>query len=663
MNPQREQLLKNSRRIITALGDPIAAGSPQAAEACEHAFRGELSRAPDGTYAKFDLDHVDWSCAKTHNPGIVQMYLLRYYILNPLTAMYRQTRDEKYAMCAKRYMEAFMRDHPTRDDWAPKPMDGPTQYDLRVYNWVETLHVFLDSPAFDDAFFDKVIAACRAHLRHLAGHVYPDRNIRLMNGDVLLTCSIYLDFLPESREWRDLGVRVINDAVQRQILDDGAHMEAVAGYHGGVMDHMTRLWRLAQAMPELGLDIPRERIAGMHDYALATTRPDGAIISMHDTCYVPSRVPLSSAVKNARANFRALAKLPDELPPTKQHFPVAGQVYLRDDWTEKATYLTFDATERRSFHWHAGRNSITLFANGRSLLVDTGYPFKTDEFPSYGSRTAHHSTLNLNGWNQSHASAKLRVRSAPGFELVEGKYDGGYWPQEGFGFGQGIFGEHYRAMLWLRGRCVIVLDQMYTTSEEGKKPTVESVWQLSEGGVTVDTEKMTATTTHDEGNLLMLFPLTPAGTKLHKHEGEREPMRGWAPIEWGRRCIPVPMIRLAAPNYDPWTAHFATVLVPFPKQDAPRVTATATAPDMGFGGREAGRLEVKWPDGSSDIVIWIRKLENAIGQQHGIDTDASLVHMQRDAAGKFVSGLAVDGRYLRCDWIGEGNQISRFGRC
>jgi hypothetical protein len=440
-------------------------------------------------------------------------------------------------------------------------------------------------------------------------------------------------------------------------------MEACPGYHGIVMHLFAKVWRYARALPELGIEAPTQRVAAMFDYSLATSRPDGAITTMHDTGYSAARINPSTSVREERAAFRAEAALPDEMPPTRQYFPDAGQAFLRESWSEKSDYLTFDATERRSFHWHPSRNTIQFFAHGRALLVDTGYPFHNDQFPSYGGRTAHHSTLNLNGWNQSHASAKLRARHAPEYDLLEGKYDGGYWPQDGYSYGAGIFGEHYRAVLWLRNRCVIVIDQMYTTSDEGKKPNVESVWQLSEGGAVIDPVAHTVVTTHDDANLLMHFPLMPSGTTMSMHCGERDPMRGWLPTEWGRRCTPAPMVRLETREYDPWTAHFAAVLVPFAGTETPRLTAVATQPDMGFGGRGAGKLELKWADGSSDLVVWIRKLENAIGQQHGLDTDASLVHLQRDAAGRLIRGLAVDGRYMRCAELSADDLFDRVEKC
>lgn len=660
----KAQFLQNARRVIDALGDPVPACTPEIIEQAQRAEKGEIWRAPDGRWAQIDLDHTDWTCAKSINPETLQMVLLRFHVLIPLAAAYRETRDERYARTARRYIEAFLRDHPIVEGWAPKRFDGPTQYDLRVGSsecpgWLGTLHAFTDSPAFDEAFVGTIVHAARAHLLHLSKNVYPDRNIRAMNGEVLVVNSVRLAFLPEAAAWRTQGVRVVNDAVRRQVLPDGAHMEAVPGYHAGVMSLLTSLWRLSRAMPELGMEIPTESIVAMYDYNLATMRPDGEMISMHDSRYAPPMLDKPVPFGEWRANVRKEAGLPVTQPPTVQVFPDAGEAFLRSSWTPDATYLTFDATTRRSFHWHPGRNAITLFANGRALLVDTGYPFATAEFPKYGHRTAHHSTLNLNGWNQSHAQAQLRVRSAPGYDLVEGVYTGGYWPQETYFHGNGLFGEHHRTMLWIHGRCVVVLDNLNTTSEVGHKPTVESVWQLSEGPVEIDAARQRATTRHDRGNLLMLFPLMPEGAAISKHEGERDPMRGWVPVEWGAKCVPAPMLRVAAKEYDPWQANYATVLVPFPGAEAPRVEASAVGPDLAFGGRIAGRIDLKWADGSTDRVLWIRRLDNAITRQHGVDTDASLVHLQFSPQGKLVNGLAVDGHFLVCEELDGSDRIGQ----
>jgi hypothetical protein len=654
MPSRREQFLENAARLCAAMGDPVPPCTPDLLDEADHAAAGEIVIRRGGlTYVPIGFGDIDWTCADTCNPPVVEMALRRYHMMRPLASAFRQTRDERYARAARRWIEVFLRDHPIVEGWEPLPGDGATQYDLRVgcaenAGWLGTMPVLLESDAYDDEFFETVVAAAAAHVAHVYDHVWPDRNIRALHGDVLLTSGLRLSFLPAAGKWRERGRRIINDVVRRQILPDGAHAEAAPGYHGVAMNLLVHMSRLARGFPELGLHVPPERVAAMHDYALATTRPDGAIISMHDTGYTASKRPPDTAVREARAAYRAEFGLPDELPPTCQVFPDAGQAFLRDSWGPDATYLTFDATPRGSWHWHPGRNTITLFAGGRALLVDTGYPFQTDEFPAYGTRTAHHATLNLNGWNQSYSRAQLRVRQGPGYDLVEGLYDGGYWPQPSYHHGAGLYGEHHRAVLWIRDRCFVVLDQMLATTEEGREPAIESVWQLAEGPVTLDESGRSAATENADANLLMLFPLTPEGTRASLHVGERDPMRGWAPIEWGRRCIPAPMIRLVTEKYSPWNAAMATVLVPFAGTRRPQVTAQAEIDACGTAGsdRAVCSLLLRWGDGSSDHVVWARRLRHSIDDRFGIDTDAALVHLRLGAGGEAAGGLAVDGSYV-----------------
>jgi hypothetical protein len=142
--------------------------------------------------------------------------------------------------------------------------------------------------------------------------------------------------------------------------------------------------------------------------------------------------------------------------------------------------------------------------------------------------------------------------------------------------------------------------------------------------------------------LLLLFPLMPQGTAITVHEGERHPMRGWLPIDWGQRYMPAPMIRLAASSYDPWNAHFATVLVPFPGDTPPAVRAESVGPDIHIGDRSAGRLELRWHDGSSDLLVWTPRLGCAIDNQHGLETDACLVHLHLSPDAVVRGGLLVD---------------------
>ena len=640
-----DSLYAVNRRLAAVLGDGVPEWSPAVKDQAEHAIEGEIYLSPDGLWTRIDFDRVDWNARDTVNPAHIIMVLRRFHMLGPLAAGYRASADERYARAARRYIEALLRDDPPVDDWAPVPGDGATQYDIRVGVWLVAMSDFRESPAFDEAFMARMIQAVRANMRYLVKNVFPDRNIRFWHGHVLLLTGLRLAGLPEATGWFQQGRGIVNDAVRRQLLPDGAHMEASPGYHGCVLRTVEVLWRLARAMPELGLYAPTERLAGMHDYQLAATRPDGAGISLHDSGYVPAVVTPHSSVRDARAAFQREAGLPERMPEPCVWFPHASQAFIRDDWTAESSYLTFDAATRRSFHWHPSRNSITLFAHGRALLVDPGYTFATERFPQYGHRTAHHSTVNFNGWDQSESRAWMRVAQADACTLVEGLYDGGYWPLENYSHGAGVFGEHHRTLLWLHRRFGVVLDHARHTCVEGHKPDIESCWQLSEGPAECDPATRQVVTRHERGNLLMHLPLVLAGTVISLHEGEREPMRGWLPIEWGRKCIPAPLVRAVAPSYDPWHGDMASVLIPFAGAAPPRVEVSATGPEAVNDSRRAGCLRVDGEDGGRDLFVWTRRLEHAIDRQHGLSTDASLVHLRLNASGAVEGGLLVDGTF------------------
>jgi len=651
-----------NRRLAAVVGDGPPEWSPAVKELAEHAIEGEIYRSPDGLWTRIDFDSVDWNCRDTVNPGHIIMVLRRFHVLGPLASGYRATADERYAQAARRYIEAFLRDDPPVDDWAPVPGDGATQYDIRVCAWLAAMSHFRQSPAFDEAFVALMIKAVRANMRYLVNNVYPDRNIRFLHGEVLLLTGLRLAGLPEAAGWVQQGKTILNDAVRRQVLPDGAHVEATPGYHGGVLSMMQNLWRLARAMPELGLQVPADRLAAMYDYQLAATRPDGAGISLHDSGYESAVVKPHTSVLDARAAFRREAGLPEQLPKTCAWYPHASQVFLREDWTTESSYLTFDAATRRSYHWHPCRNSITLFAHGRALLVDPGYTFETEQFPRYGHRTAHHNTVNFNGWDQSESRAALQVAEAPGYTMVEGLYGGGYWPLENYSYGTGVFGEHHRTLLWLHRRFGVVLDHIHHTCVEGQKPTIESCWQLSEGPAECDPATRRVVTRHAQGNLLMHFPLVLEGTQMAIHEGERDPMRGWLPIEWGRRCIPAPLLRVAAPSYDAWNGDMASVLIPFAGATPPRIESRATGPDVLRDSRRAGCLRLDGEDGGRDLIIWTRRLEHAIDRQHGLVTDASLVHMRMNESGAVEEGLMVDGTFCEFDGVELTSRLKRMDR-
>ena len=645
----RSGLCEDFARYVQAAGLDHSA-SPGDMEAANRAVMGELLF--QGCWTRIGRQGIDWS-ARHHAHQEWPATLNRFMYLNALVLAWESTRDERYAETVCDQVRDWIRAHPERGDWAIAPTDNKLNLALRLCSWWNALPRLLDSPALDDALIEAAASSTICQLAFLETRL-DGGNWRIAQADAFLTCGLILRRLPDAAAWRVFAAEILNDTFRRQVFPDGAHVECNPSYHEWMTSIFERCWRLGRAFPELGIAVTADVLARMHDYALACRRPNGERNGMHD-CQGAETGARKPDWDKARREFRCLAGLPDVMPPTIQVFGNAGQAFLRDGWDERAVYITFDATTYGGSHCHMGRNAIQLHAYGRSLLVDPGtlsYE-RTDPLMAYGKSTRAHNTLNFNGWNQCYANpCPIRHLSAPGYECLSSYYQGGYWPGRytwGFdqGNGTGFWGVHHRTLLWIRDRCLVVLDAAGRAPEAGgtgawAHPVLESCWQFASGKVSLDALAGKAVSLYEDANALMLFPLQPAGAELKLHEGENDPPRGWASYK------PAPQVCLSATIAPPdprkcCHLDLATVIVPFAGREAPEVRASAVAPK----GSQPGRVALVWPDGTRDEVLWRPLLETMVGKAYGVDSDGSLVHVRRDASGRVLQSFAFDSTFCR----------------
>jgi hypothetical protein len=208
----------------------------------------------------------------------------------------------------------------------------------------------------------------------------------------------------------------------------------------------------------------------------------------------------------------------------------------------------------------------------------------------------------------------------------------------------------------------VVIDHLYQSPAEGTPCVLQSVWQLSPGEVMLEEAKRRAFTRHPDGNVLMLFPLLADGARLAVHAGETDPLRGWVPGDIAtRKHHPAPQVVAHIDARSRWNLDLVTVLIPFAGTELPVVAAEASAAEGSLNqANHIGTLMLQWGDGSSDEVVWHRRLGRAIFKHPVLDTDACLVHVQRDAGGKRVRGLAVDATYCAPYTSGSRPRLETF---
>ena len=637
----RNLLLANEARLTAACGDAIPVFTPQIRERADSIIATEPAAGAATSVAK-NTDLPGWT--QGVSPSLP----------DALASAYRATKDERYAQAGRAYFLYWLNKEPVDKGWKPAPgydiLTIPHRLgDTECVGWFGVLPAFLASPHFDDDLIHRIVTSAAVQLDYLANTVHEGRNIRMTQGDGLLTQSIRLNFLPQAAHWRHVGTRILNDCFSRQFHEDGASIEGTGWYHQICAEMSFRCWRIARHMPELGLRVDAERVGRSFDYTLALVQPDGEFYVTNDTT---TNLPYAKCIGDviARRNFvHATLGLPPTHPPLTIQFPDIKQSFARSSWNADADYLAFDSTHRTGWHWHPARNSVQIIVKGKRVIADPGrLQLSGAAIRKYALSTAAHSTINLNGWDQSDSDVSLRTHRAEGYDIFEGNYGGGYWPTNVLETGPGIYGQHHRVMLWARGRFVVVIDHLLNTAGADHKPTLNLQWQFGPGKLEVNAPAGRAVFATDATKVLMLSAMSPPNAQWSCVEGIEDPARGWV-VSHGDKPVPAAALTLSWPRHEPWSTSLATVFIPFDSPSAPAVNTRILADpanSKSAATKNVAGFAIDFPDGSSDEFWWIRRFEYALDERAGFETDAPLALLHKAPGGAVKKALVVNGTYL-----------------
>jgi hypothetical protein len=601
------------------------------------------------TPVKIGWRGIDWTGRHlAHQEWPAQ--LNRFYYLGPLAAAYLKTRDERYAEACRAYIEDWISGGESYGRLEEcRPGDNTLNISIRLgtsqhSGWGGVLWAFLGSPAFEDVFLGKVMEAMAEQADFLARHLTAWGNWRISQLDALVFTALRFPFLPGAREWLRVGAQGMRNALARQFLPDGVHIERTPGYAHWMADVLASYCLLAKLFPEAEARVDPEIVKRALDYGAQSD-----LFGVNDAT-APHRDPGHlRGLERRRERLRRLfpgRRIP-RTPPKEQVFAHAGQVFVRSGWRPGADYLAFDASTWGGGHGHLSRLSFAFRSRGRMLVADPGilsYEM-SNPFGPHGKSTRAHSTLNVNGWNQSAADAHLlRTEFTPATALIQARYDGGYWEGEyGWNFtegrGRGAWGNHERVVFWVRGEYLLALD----TIEADPGAEVRNVWQLGPMEEwKANARSLTWWSKNKDANLFLQMALAPEGTVMECWEGSRQPLRGWVGNR-GDDAASAPLVEFRCPAGAWRGAASAVLLVPYSGPTRP-----ACAVRKATNAREGllHHLEVTLPDGGMDHVAWSKNLDTALEGIGGLATDATFVWLRTDASGRPKKCFRLDGSYL-----------------
>jgi len=601
------------------------------------------------------LRDIDWTGSHVkHQEWPAQ--LNRFFHLPPLAAAYRETGDERFAQAARAYIEDWIGSHPGYDT-AQQFMPGDSGLNMSIRlgtshsaGWGGTIPAFLVSSTFDDAFLRRIADSMSVQAAFLAEHLTPWGNWRISELDALVFTALRFPFLPNAADLLDRGIKGMRNALATQFLPDGVHIERCPGYHEWMAGVLASYVDLARRFAEADAKADSGALLRALDY------------SAHDELFGvnDSRAPHldPDVLTHSEHRKTVLARLfpamegPDD-PPLQQVFPDAGHVFVRSSWEPGAQYLAFDASTWGGGHGHLSRLSFVFRSGGRALVADPGilnYEM-SDPLGPYGKATRAHSTLSLNGWNQSEADADLlRTEFADEIALIHARYGGGYWEGDyGWSFadghGGGLFGVHERVLFWVKGEYLLVLDGM----EADSGAAVHNCWQMGRMEAwTAEADSLSWWSRNPDSNVLVKCVPLLEGTEMECFEGSREPIRGWVG-QHGDDAIAAPLVEFRYPSGVSGDSPSAVLIVPFTGDAPPSYVARRSAL-AGWG--RLRHVELALPNGATDLITWTKDLNSPVEHGSPMVSDAPFVWLRLDAAGRPAKCFMVDASYLA--WEGRG---------
>jgi uncharacterized heparinase superfamily protein len=204
------------------------------------------------------------------------------------------------------------------------------------------------------------------------------------------------------RRTANLGRRIIESEVLKQVLPDGGHYERSPSYHLEVMADLLDAARSATLRVRPGL------LQEMADFAASMCHPDGQVAMFND-CAFPSSQPVPY--------LRALGLE----PLTKTAFAESGYFILGDGDDR----LIFDAgppsPQHLPPHAHCDLLSFELSVGGSRFLVNSGTgDYERGPWRDYWRSTRAHNTVEIDGTNQSEVWDSFRMaRRARPLDVTE----------------------------------------------------------------------------------------------------------------------------------------------------------------------------------------------------------------------------------------------------
>jgi hypothetical protein len=577
---------------------------------------------------------------------------------------YLVTGAERYAEECLTQWEHWQREDPYLRgiSWASSLEVG-----FRSWSWLWLLHLFSGSRALTGRRVGELTAALGRNAEFIAANLstYFSPNTHLLGeGFALFGIGLLLPELRGSGKWRESGRAILLEQMDRQVREDGSHIEQSTYYHRYAVEFFLCAAMLAERNECPFPPAYRERLERMVEFLQSASLPagrdpmigdsDGGRLIAFDGNEPTNWRPLLSAAALyfSRGDFcsaakelhgpalwlfgpgaaSAFASLESASPrETSRTFRDAGLVTMRSDWSDRAKLLLFDAGPQGvgiCAHGHADALGFVCSADGTNWLVDPGTYVYTASHPwrDFFRSTRAHNTLVVDGQDQANPVDFFKWRAVPEVRLERSVssalLDYAVGAHSGYRrLPQPV--EHRRRIIFVRPEYWIISDEL---AGQGTHH-LEFFFHFAPG-VTIE-QNDDGWLASKDGERFLLAPASPE-VNFRVVTGEELPPQGWYSADYGHRG-PAPV--LVGSIYATMPSRFVWLLMPAP-------VGAVRLRDCGTNGLNLEVETSAW----SDFVVGSGAGSEALHTK--ISTDAELAFGRQRTSGELARLAVINGSLL-----------------
>lgn len=323
-------------------------------------------------------ENIDWNYQHHTSANTYRLYIQCLNVVSHLCDAYTLTKDIKYLYKAYSLILEwilFIKTDEERNKY--KWVDHSVAN--RVMNFLYFYNVSIGEIQIDETLLSDILIEHGNFLEDDKN--YTPNNHGIMTDRSIMLLAIAMDEYERSAQWFQKGKLRISNAIYRDFSAKGVHLENSPSYHLMTRRMFNEVESfLKENNLTLGKEI-RQRLLQTNDYIQYMIKPDQQVPLIGD-----SQIGKVTWVKKSYESF------------SDMHAGISI-LQSKGEQANEATWLAFICGYGRKTHKHRDDLSISLFYNGKDILVDSGrYNYDSkDKIRQYFLSPQSHSTITIVG--------------------------------------------------------------------------------------------------------------------------------------------------------------------------------------------------------------------------------------------------------------------------